>query len=107
VPVTIGEPTTLTASITAQTEVSCNGGNNGSVTITASNGTPAYQYNIGTGNQTGGVFTGLTAGGYVVTVTDANGCTTAVPVTINQNPPTTVDAGIYGPVCETSGLITL
>ncbi|MBI4645454.1 MAG: SprB repeat-containing protein [Bacteroidia bacterium] len=40
--VVITEPTALNASITAQTNVSCFGGNNGSSTVTVTGGTPYY-----------------------------------------------------------------
>ncbi len=73
--VTITQPTPVTATIGVVTNVSCNGGNNGSATVTAGGGTPGYTYAwtpIG-GNTTTG--TGFSAGTYTVTITDANGCT--------------------------------
>ncbi len=75
----------LVANITAQTNVSCNGGNNGSVTVTASGSTAPYSYSFNGGAFGGsGTFGSLTAGTYTVTARDANGCTIAVPVTITQ-----------------------
>lgn len=75
----------LTASITAQTNVSCNGGSNGSVTVTATGSTSPYTYALNAGTfQSSGTFTGLTQGTYTVTAKDANGCTVTVPVTITQ-----------------------
>ena len=53
---------------------SCNN-QDGSLTIEASNGTPAYMYDIGNGNQASNIFDNLASGTYTVTVTDANGCT--------------------------------
>ncbi len=90
VPVTITEPTALTASITAQTNVNCNGDATGSVTIAGANGTPGYLYDIGGAQQASGTFNGLTAGNYTVTVEDNNGCTTTVPVTITEPPVLTI-----------------
>src|SRR6185436_7183705 len=58
------------------TNVSCNGGSNGSVVITPSGGT--FPYSI-TPSQTN-----LAAGSYNFTVTDANGCTLVVPITISE-----------------------
>jgi hypothetical protein len=78
------QPTALIAAIASQTNVNCNGAANGSVNISASGGTSPYQFNIGSGNQPTGSFTGLTSGAYTVTITDANGCTTTVPVNITQ-----------------------
>lgn len=75
----------LTASITAQTNVSCNGGSNGSVTVTATGSTAPYSYSINGGVlQSSGTFGTLTVGSYTVTAQDANGCTITVPVTITQ-----------------------
>ncbi|MCW3086496.1 MAG: hypothetical protein JWP12_3862 [Bacteroidetes bacterium] len=75
----------LAASITTQTNVSCNGGNNGSVTVTASGSTAPYSYSFNGGAFAGsGTFGTLTAGTYTVTAKDGNGCTIVVPVTIAQ-----------------------
>ncbi|MBI2967083.1 MAG: gliding motility-associated C-terminal domain-containing protein [Bacteroidetes bacterium] len=54
----------------------------GTATVTTSGGTPPFTFNIGSGNQSSGNFTGLCAGNYSVTVTDASGCSGNVPVTI-------------------------
>jgi len=83
---TITEPDVLVASISAQTNVSCNGLSDGSATVTASDGTAPYTYDwpgtpAGDGTVTA---TGLAAGGYTVTVTDANNCTTTATATITQ-----------------------
>lgn len=52
------------------------GQNNGSITATAAGGAPPYQYSINGGAfQSGGVFSGLPAGSYTITVRDANNCT--------------------------------
>lgn len=82
--VNITQPSALGASISAQTNVACNGGNTGAVTVAATGGTTGYQYNIGSGNQASGTFSNLSAGSYTVTITDANGCTTTQAVNITQ-----------------------
>jgi subtilisin-like proprotein convertase family protein len=75
-------PLTATAS---STDVSCNNGSNGSITVSASGGTPPYQYSLeGGGYVSSGNFTGLAAGTYSVTVRDAQNATTSVSVTITQ-----------------------
>lgn len=82
---TITQPAVLTSSITAQTNVSCFGGNNGSVTVAGAGGTTAYLFSLNGGpNQASGTFSGLIAGTYTVTITDANGCTVNQTVTITQ-----------------------
>ncbi|MCR6639269.1 MAG: gliding motility-associated C-terminal domain-containing protein [Sporocytophaga sp.] len=75
VTVTIGEPTVLVASET-HTDALCNGSSDGTVTITATGGTSPY---TGTG-----IFTGLAAGTHSFPVTDANGCSSTVTVTIGE-----------------------
>jgi hypothetical protein len=65
------------------THISCMGGSTGAINITATGGLAPYTYNWG-----GGIIsedrTGLAAGNYSVTVTDANGCTKALNLTITQ-----------------------
>ncbi len=75
----------MSGSITTQSDVTIPGGNNGSITVAGSGGTPPYQYQLGSGAlQASGTFGTLTAGTYTVMVQDNNGCTAPVPVTITQ-----------------------
>jgi len=73
---------------TASTDVSCNGGSDGSATVTPSNGISpySYQWDANTGSQTNATATGLSAGTYSVTVTDADGCTATESVTVSEPP---------------------
>ncbi len=81
---TITEPPALTTTNSQVNEL-CNGGNTGSATVNPAGGTPAYSYSWNTiPVQTTATATGLTAGSYTCTVTDANGCTTTVSFTITQ-----------------------
>lgn len=57
-------------------DVSCNGASDGEITINAIGGTGALEYSVNGGSfQSGNVITGLSAGTYVITVKDQNGCT--------------------------------
>ncbi len=83
--VTITQPSILSASET-HTNVSCFGGNNGSITLSVSGGTTPYTYNW-TGPScpcSGNSLTNLTAGTYDCTITDANGCSTTQSITLTQ-----------------------
>ena len=82
--VSITQPTDITATITAQTNVACRNGNNGSATVSVSGGTPGYTYSWAPSGGTAATATGLYAGTYTVTITDANGCTATQLVTITQ-----------------------
>ena len=85
--VTVVDLSGLVASITAQTNVSCFGGANGSVTVTASGSTAPYSYSLNGGPFGGsGTFAGLTQGIYTIGAKDGNGCIVSVPVTITQPP---------------------
>ncbi len=79
----ITQPTTLTA-ISTQTNVNCNGGNNGSATVVASGGVAGYSYLWSPSGGTSATASSLSAGNYFCTVTDANGCTFSASVTITQ-----------------------
>ncbi|HEX5002979.1 MAG TPA: gliding motility-associated C-terminal domain-containing protein [Bacteroidia bacterium] len=73
----------LSAVATAQQQVSCFNGTNGSVLVVAAGGTQPYSYNWSNGATTSGV-SGLPAAQYNVTITDANGCIAAAQLTVQQ-----------------------
>ena len=59
---------------------------NGQVSVTASGGTPGYQYSIdGLNYQASGSFSGLAIGNYTVSVQDNTGCIGAVNIEITEN----------------------
>ncbi len=89
--VTITQPPSLSISIT-KTDVKCNGGSDGTATITATAGTPAYSFKLGTTTNGTGSFTGLAAGTYIFTVTDANTCSKTGSVTVSQPPPLSISS---------------
>lgn len=80
---TITQPALLVATISAQGNVSCSGGNNGFATINASGGTPGYTYNWSNA-QSVPTATGLIAGAYTFSVTDTKGCVAMGNVNITQ-----------------------
>lgn len=84
--VNITQPTILNPSISASTNVSCNGASDGTATISATGGTLPYSYfwNSAAGSQTTATATSLGAGLYGVVVSDANGCTRSSSVTITE-----------------------
>lgn len=82
--ITIGGPTKVSGSITAQTNVGCNGASTGSATVAGSGGTSPYTYSWSSGKGTNTSASGLSAGSYTVTITDAHSCTGSVVVAITQ-----------------------
>jgi len=98
--VTITQPTVLSTSISAQTNVACNGNSTGSATVAPAGGTTSYTYNwtgtgYGGGGQGTGTATGLASGTYTCTVTDAHSCSNAHTVTIVQ-PVAPLSASVSG-----------
>lgn len=107
----ITEPEELTASITAQTNVSCWSYNDGEATVTAEGGTSPYNYQWSGGTPLTKFLNGNTAGlmvadDYTVTVTDNHGCTVTVDFTITEPDEITASAGIDQQICY-DGTITL
>src|SRR5690606_35010898 len=76
------QPNQLIAFISNQQNIACAGNSNGSATVSVVGGTPNYSDVWSTGVQTQTV-SGLAAGSYTVTVTDANGCIATTTATIS------------------------
>ena len=91
--VTITQPPLLVSTINGSTNVSCYGGNNGSIDLGVVGGTMPYSYMWSNGAITQDIF-GLSVGMYCVTVTDANSCTTTICQNITQ--PTPLNLMVYG-----------
>ncbi|HRS40263.1 MAG TPA: SprB repeat-containing protein, partial [Bacteroidia bacterium] len=77
----IGGPTIATAVVQ---QVSCFGGNDGSATVNVSTGTAPFSFAWSPAGGSGATATGLSAGNFSVTVTDANGCISNDQVTITE-----------------------
>lgn len=84
--VELSQPSQLLPSIVSYDSVTCFGGHNGGVTVTATGGSPSYTYALdGSGTyQASGIFTGLSAGAHTVTVKDSHNCDSTLSFTIHQ-----------------------
>jgi len=82
--VTVNNAGSPTATIPTFTNVTCFGLCDGTANGSASGGTAPYTYSWAPSGGTGANATGLCAGTYTLTVTDANGCTATATVTITQ-----------------------
>lgn len=70
---------------TSFTDVNCNGGNDGTATVSATGGVAPYTYSWNSiPAQTTATATGLKAGSYIITVTAANGCKTIATIIISE-----------------------
>ncbi len=81
--ITITEPVALVASSVVDSNVTCNGSTNGGGTASAVGGTMPYTYAWSNSATTASI-TGVAAGSYTVTITDANGCTSTSSITITE-----------------------
>ena len=103
--ITITEPSALTASISG-TNVTCNGLNNGSATISASGGVGPYAYSW-SNNSTNDSISNLAPGTYNVTITDANGCISSQTINISEPSTLTASASIVNPILCNGGIATV
>ena len=87
------------------------GGSSGTIRVTASGGTPGYEYSIDGGVTwvTVGLFTGLPQGVYTINSRDAAGCIGSIQVTLNAiaNIPGTVASTATGCPGVNNGTITV
>ena len=80
---TVAEPTLLTVVATG-TNASCNGVCDGTTSSAPAGGTAPYTYSWDGGAGTSATASGLCAGTYTVTVTDAEGCTATDSYTVTE-----------------------
>lgn len=86
--------TGVSASVTSQTDATCENGDDGAATVTATGGQAPYTYAWSPSGGTGASASGLAPGSYDVTVTDYLGCSVIVNVVIGfVNPAPAVDLG--------------
>lgn len=100
---TVNEPAQLTLSET-HNNVLCNGGNDGSIQVTSTGGTPPYAY-----NSLPTIGNNLTAGTYAVTVTDQNSCSVTASVVVTEPVVLTAQATVVdaSSALATDGSITV
>lgn len=81
--ITITAPPPLTITSNLVTNVSCFGGNDGSIAVSISGGQPSYLYSWDNGLSTNPI-NNLTIGNYTLYLTDANSCTTSQSFSLTQ-----------------------
>jgi len=98
--------------ILSSTNITCNGGNDGQAVSSANSGVPPYTYLWNDPSaQSDSVATGLSAGSYTVTATDASGCLSTNSITLTEPAAiiinfTTSDASCMG-VCNGSSSVSI
>ncbi len=91
---------TSTLSVSASsTDASCNAGNNATITVNVTGGALPYNFIWNDGTTTTQNRSGINAGDYSVTVTDANICTASATLTITEPSPIITSTAITNPVC--------
>lgn len=95
--VTIAEPTAISVT-QSSTNVACNTGTNGSASVSVNGGTAPYTYLWSNGGTTD-TENNLTAGNYICTITDANGCDAQSLFTISAPNTITSTVSVTNPIC--------
>lgn len=107
--VTITEPLAVSISANTVNDPSCNGGVDGSITVSASGGNGGFTY-LWSNSGMGEMISNLAAGSYTVTATDMSNCTGTLTVNL-ENPPLLVlnSLLIQNTICngDSTGLATV
>lgn len=85
IPFTIGEPSAISISSVTAIDPSCDANSDGSISVSATGGTPSLFYSIdGVNFVASTTFNDLAAGTYTITVEDENGCRAEVTETLEN-----------------------
>ena len=104
--ITIPEPPALIINFTAS-DVNCYGGNDGSILVNPTGGTPPYSYSWQSDtSQHGNTLNGIGTGNYLVIVSDVNTCFQPQVIHIDQPSELIANAGNYSFIC-TQGQVML
>ncbi len=103
------DPSALLSVTVSATDITCNGGSNGTATATPVNGTAPFTYTWLPNAGSGATITGLSGGTYSVTVTDNTGCTATGSVVVNEPTVISFTTTFIEPTCNggTDGSITV
>ncbi|HHM21476.1 MAG TPA: T9SS type A sorting domain-containing protein, partial [Bacteroidetes bacterium] len=108
--VTIDQPDSIAVSTTSLTHVSCNGANDGAISVGATGGNSGgYSFSWSNGAM-GDTIQNLTAGAYTVTTTDMMGCTGTLTVNVTEPDELKVmGVSISGVAChgDSTGAVTV
>ncbi len=89
----LNEPENIELVITIG-QLDCFGDDDGSINVTTNGGVQVFTFALNDGNpQSTGLFSGLGMGTYRIMATDANGCTSALTITIDEPSPLEVELG--------------
>ena len=105
-------PKTVPTFTTTQVNVSCNGGNDGSILVTPADGIAPYTFAlsgpvVNTTGDASGAYTGLIAGSYTIVVTDAKGCTSLAAAAIDITEPSILTASATPSINTTCSVATV
>ncbi|MFZ7115670.1 MAG: PKD domain-containing protein [Bacteroidota bacterium] len=100
---------TAVSIISSTIPVSCNGGDDGTASAIASGGTAGYTYQWSPAGGQSNVATGLSTGNYIVTATDAYGCTSTTSAFIDEPDPIVLNSTINSVACygDSTGSINI
>ena len=88
--------------------ISCNGGSNGAISLLTSGGTAPYLANWSPNVSSGLSASSLAAGTYNINITDANGCSIVQTVVLTEPSPLAIDTAVQFVICrgDSNGSIT-